>query len=101
VNERSTSSHDNKKFRSKSMEKQREMVIGFRKTATAVKKPDRLMDICHENATCCTESLYRKSKQIFFFSKKHALCEIMCKIMVSPDKLQMEALYGAWSVLAG
>jgi len=38
VNERSTSSHDNGKFRSKSMEKQREMVIGFRKTATAVKK---------------------------------------------------------------
>jgi hypothetical protein len=41
VNESSTSSHDNRKFRSKSKEKQREMVIGFRKTATAVKKQDR------------------------------------------------------------
>ena len=36
----STSSHDNKKFRSRSMEKQREMAFGFRKTATAVIKPD-------------------------------------------------------------
>jgi hypothetical protein len=41
VNESSTSSHDNRKFRSKSLEKQREMVIGFWKTATVVKKPDR------------------------------------------------------------
>ena len=31
------SSHDNKKFRTRSMEKQRGMVFGFRKTATAVK----------------------------------------------------------------
>ena len=36
----STSSHDNK-FRTKSMEKQRGMALGFRKTATAVKKTDR------------------------------------------------------------
>ena len=35
----STSSHDNKKFRTRSMEKQRGMAFGFRKTATAVKKP--------------------------------------------------------------
>ena len=41
VNGRSTSSHDNKKFRNKSMEKQRGMTLGFRKTATAVIKPER------------------------------------------------------------
>ena len=38
---RSTSSHDNKKSRTRSMEKQRGMAFGFWKTATAVKKPDR------------------------------------------------------------
>jgi len=38
---RSTSSHDNKKFRTNSMEKHRGMAFGFRKTATAVKIPDR------------------------------------------------------------
>jgi len=38
VNGRSTSSHDNKKLRTRSMEKQRGMAFGFRKTATAVKK---------------------------------------------------------------
>jgi len=38
---RNTSSHDNKKFRTRSMEKQTGMAFGFRKTATAVKKPDR------------------------------------------------------------
>ena len=37
---RSTSSHDNKKFRNRSMEKQRGMAFGFRKTAIAVIKPD-------------------------------------------------------------
>ena len=41
VDRRSTSSHGNKKFRIRSMEKQRGMSFGFRKTATAVKKPDR------------------------------------------------------------
>jgi len=35
----STSSHDNKKFRNRSMEKQKGMAFGFRKTATAVIKP--------------------------------------------------------------
>ena len=35
---RSTSSHDNKEFRTRSMEKQRGMAFGFRKTATAVKQ---------------------------------------------------------------
>ena len=38
VDGRSTSSHENKKFRTRSMEKQRGMAFGFRKTATAVKK---------------------------------------------------------------
>ena len=33
----STSGHDNKKFRTRSLEKQRGMTFGFRKTATAVK----------------------------------------------------------------
>ena len=37
----SASSHDNKKFRTRSMEKQRGMAFGFRKTATALKNPDR------------------------------------------------------------
>ena len=41
VDGRSTSSHDNKKFRTRSMEEQRGMAFGFRKTATAVKKPER------------------------------------------------------------
>ena len=41
VDGRSTSSHDNKKFRTRSVEKQRGMAFGFRKTATAVLKPDR------------------------------------------------------------
>ena len=41
VDGRSTSSHDNKKFRTRSMEKQRGVAFGFRKTATAVKIPDR------------------------------------------------------------
>ena len=41
VDGRSTSSHDNKKFRNRSMEKQRGKAFVFRKTATAVKKPDR------------------------------------------------------------
>jgi hypothetical protein len=41
VDGRSTSSHDNKKFRTRSVEKQRGMVFGFQKMATAVIKPDR------------------------------------------------------------
>jgi hypothetical protein len=41
VDGRSTSSHDSKKFRTKSVEKQGGMAFGFRKTATAVIKPDR------------------------------------------------------------
>ena len=41
VDGRNTNRHDNKKFRTRSMEKQRGMAFGFRKTATALKKPDR------------------------------------------------------------
>jgi hypothetical protein len=41
VDGRSKSSHDSKKFRTRSMEKQRGMAFGFRKTATAVIEPDR------------------------------------------------------------
>jgi hypothetical protein len=41
VDGRSTSSHDNNEFRTRSMKKQRGMAFGFRKTATAVKIPDR------------------------------------------------------------
>jgi len=37
VEGRSTSSHDSKKFRTRSMEKQRGVAFGFRKTVTAVK----------------------------------------------------------------
>jgi hypothetical protein len=38
---RSTNSHDNKTFRTRSVEKQGGMTFSFRKTATAVIKPDR------------------------------------------------------------
>jgi len=41
VDGRSTSSHDNKKFSTRSVEKQRGMVFGFPKTATAVVKQHR------------------------------------------------------------
>ena len=42
VDGRSTSSHDNKKFRTRSMEKQRGMAFGFRKTAIAVLKTGQI-----------------------------------------------------------
>jgi hypothetical protein len=41
VDGRSTSSHDNKKFRIRSVEKQGGMAFGFWKTATAVIIPGR------------------------------------------------------------
>jgi hypothetical protein len=41
VDGRSARSHDNKKFRTRSMEKQGGMAFGLRKMATAVIKPDR------------------------------------------------------------
>jgi hypothetical protein len=40
VDGRGTSSHDDRKFRTRSVEKQGEMAFGFRKTATAVMKLD-------------------------------------------------------------
>ena len=43
VDGRSTSSHDKKKFRTRSVEKQGGMAFGFRNTVTAVIKPDRLL----------------------------------------------------------
>jgi len=46
VDGRCTNSHDNKKFRTRSMEKQRGMAFGFRKTATAVKKKRTDRQIC-------------------------------------------------------
>jgi hypothetical protein len=42
VDGRSTSSHDNRKFRIRAMEKQRGMAFGFWKTATAVKKTGQI-----------------------------------------------------------
>ena len=44
VDGRSTSSHDNKKFGTRSVEKQRGMAFGFGKMATAFIKPDRSID---------------------------------------------------------
>ena len=44
VDGRSTSSHDNKNFRNRSMEKQRGMAFSFQKMTTAVIKPDERMD---------------------------------------------------------
>ena len=41
VDGRCTSSHENKTFRSRSVVKQKRMVFGFRKTATAVTRPER------------------------------------------------------------
>jgi Tfp pilus assembly pilus retraction ATPase PilT len=41
VEGRSTRSHDNEKFRTRSVEKQGGMAFGFRKTETAVINPDR------------------------------------------------------------
>jgi hypothetical protein len=41
VDGRCTSSHENKTFRSKSVVKQKRIVFGFRKTVTAVTRPER------------------------------------------------------------
>jgi hypothetical protein len=41
VDGRITSSHDNKTFRTRSVEKQGAMALGYWKTATTVIKPDR------------------------------------------------------------
>jgi hypothetical protein len=55
VNGRSTSSHDNKKFRTRAMEKLGGMAFGFRKTATAVIKPERQI---HRIYQCSDSSFY-------------------------------------------
>ena len=44
VDGRCTSSHESKTFRSRSVVKQKGMVFGFRKTATAVTRPERQID---------------------------------------------------------
>ena len=44
VDRGSTSSHGNKELGTRSVEKERRMEFGFRKTATAVMKPDGWMD---------------------------------------------------------
>jgi hypothetical protein len=44
VDGRCTSSHENKTFRSRSVVKQKGMVFEFRKTATAVTRPERKID---------------------------------------------------------
>jgi hypothetical protein len=44
LDRRSTSSHDNKKFENRSMEKRRVMAFRFRKTAADVIKPDGQTD---------------------------------------------------------
>ena len=44
VDGRCTSSHENKTFRSRSVVKRKGMVSGFRKTATAVTRPERQID---------------------------------------------------------
>jgi hypothetical protein len=41
VDGRRTGSHENKTFRSRSVVKQKGTVFGFRKTATAVTRPER------------------------------------------------------------
>jgi hypothetical protein len=41
LDKRSASSHDSKKCGARSVEKQRQMAFGFRKTVTAVTTPDR------------------------------------------------------------
>jgi hypothetical protein len=46
VDGRCTSGHDNKTFRSRSVVKQRGMVFGFWKTATAVVGPEVDRDTC-------------------------------------------------------
>jgi hypothetical protein len=44
VDGRCTSSHENKTFRSRLVVKQKGMVFGFRKTATAVRRPERWIE---------------------------------------------------------
>ena len=59
---RCTSSHENKTFRSKSVVKQKGMVFGFRKTATAVTRPEREIDkgfFCFKNKIMTKQAVSR------------------------------------------
>jgi len=51
VDGRSTSSPDNKKFRTRSMKKQKGLAFGFRKKETDVKKKDRKVDTLEQATT--------------------------------------------------
>jgi len=56
-NNNSNNNNNNKEFRTRPVEKQKGMAFGFRKTATAVKKPDRLFKNAVQNAKRNTPSL--------------------------------------------
>jgi hypothetical protein len=45
VDGRCMSSHENRTFRSRSVVKQKRMAFGFRKTATAVTRPERWIEV--------------------------------------------------------
>jgi hypothetical protein len=62
VDGRCTSSHDNKKFITSSMEKQREKAFGVRKTATAVKNTG-------EKKTLVFSCLYHSCSAPYLFSQ--------------------------------
>jgi hypothetical protein len=67
VDGRSTSSHDSKKFRTRSMEKQGGIAFGYRKTASAVIKPDG-----NSSVTCtrkCYTCLLRNNSFFEYVSK--------------------------------
>jgi hypothetical protein len=74
VDGRSTSSHDNKKFRSRSLEKQRGMAFGFRKTATAVIKPDRLKNNFEQRSFMSTAMVSWITLQIQL--QMHSICKV-------------------------
>jgi len=88
VDGRSTSSHDNKKFRTRSMEKQRGMTFGFRQTVKVVKKPNRYIDKI--NYALCSYTNTQTSYHIHFqssnftpfttaFSNFHYACILLRK----------------------
>jgi hypothetical protein len=70
VDRRSSSSHDNKKFGTRSVEKRRGMAFGFRKKATAVIKPDGWIEI---RLVICPKFL-RKRKYLLLSSLYVSFC---------------------------
>jgi len=69
VDGRSTSSHDNKKLRTKSIDKQRGMAFGFRKMATALKKKKKKtgqIDRCIYNTQTVVKVLCYTSEGCWF-----------------------------------